>query len=150
MRFWLLAAVVLVCSACYRVAGPAQAGDTIRLEFAGNQSILVRAQPELQRAISAGLVDRLGWRVGPQGRGRLVISIAEEQIGVTAGDRQGIPGRWRITFTGTALYESDGQVRSTTYAGIGHASGLIDEEAAIARAADDAAAHIVAWLELSR
>lgn len=142
------AITVLVLCGCYRIAAPQTAGATVRIDIVSTDTALIRSQLELQRALGIALAQRLGWQVAPNGAARLQVSIAEEKVTNTAGDRDGIAARWRITLNGAFVFEHGEQRRTATWTGIGHASGLNDEPEALRKAAEDAAAVIAYQLEL--
>jgi len=143
-----LGSATLLMSGCYRIAAPEAAGTTVRVDIVSTDTSLVRARLELERALGVALVHRLGWQVAPNGSARLSVSLGQESIAATAGDRSGITARWRITLNGAFVFENGEQRRTATYSGIGHSGGLQDEADAIRKAAEDAAAAIVTQLEL--
>ncbi len=144
----LVACAVFALCGCYRIAAPADPGTTVRIEMVNTDTALVRAHLEVQRALGIALAQRLGWTVAPNGSARLAISLSQEGVGVTAGDRDGIAARWRITLNGSFVFEHGDQRRVATFTGNGHASSLSDEPEAIRKAAEDVAAVITYQLEL--
>lgn len=144
----LVACALFVLCGCYRIAAPTNPGTTVRIDMVDTDTALVRAQLEVQRALGIALAQRLGWTVTPNGTARLAVSLSQEDISVTAGDRDGIAARWRITLNGSFVFEHGEQRHVATFTGIGHASSLSDEPAAIRKAAEDAAAVITYHLEL--
>ncbi len=143
-----LGSAAMLMSGCYRIAAPQAAGTKVRVDIVTTDTSLVRARLELERALGVALVHRLGWEVAPTGAAHLSVTLGQEKIDATAGDRSGITARWRITLNGAFVFENGDTQRTATYSGIGHAGGLIDEADAIRKAAEDAAAAIVTQLEL--
>lgn len=143
----LLALALVLLAGCYRIGKPVQLGETVRVVITTNDARLVRAQAFLQSEIAEALQNRLGWRVDPTGSARLELGLAQEGIDATAEDRRGIPGRWSITLTGAVMLVSARGQSGTTYRGVGHASGVVDEPEALRQAARNAAAEIAVWLE---
>jgi len=143
----VIAVLLVVCGGCYRIAPPPAVDEAVRVVVVANDARLVRGQAALQSEVAAALTQRLGWQVEPSGSARLDISLAREDQQETASDRRGIPARWSITLHGTArLRTRDGEI-AHVWRGVGHASGLNDEAAALDQAAHNGAAEIAAWLQ---
>jgi hypothetical protein len=147
VKLWVIGVVLLVSAGCYRVGPPPDVAESVRVVIVANDARLVRGQASLQSEVAEALTQRLGWHVDPTGSARLDISLAREDQNETAGDRRGIPARWSITLHGTTkLRTRDGEI-AHAWRGVGHASGLNDEAAALDQAAHNGAAEIAAWLQ---
>ncbi len=142
----LLAASAL--AGCYHVRQPPQIDEPVKVDVVANEARLVQAQGYLQRAIGDSLVNRLGWRVSPEGSARLEIAIADEHIDAASKDSRDITVRWSIRVTGTALLCSQKGNVVGTFSGVGYSSGLVDENEALKAAAENAAFNLSSWLEV--
>ncbi|MBA2481523.1 MAG: hypothetical protein H0V44_12735 [Planctomycetes bacterium] len=144
-------AMMMLClvltSGCYSLRKPPTVDEPVRVQVMSNESRLIHAQGYLQQAVADALVQKLGWNVSPAGTARLELSIAREDIGPVAKDARDITARWSIRLSGRALLASRKGNLTTTYSGVGYATGLADETEALRAAADQAAFHITAWLE---
>ncbi len=146
-----VAAAALVAGGCYRLDSPPALGETVRLEIVGNQGKLVRAQGYLTDAVAKGLVQRLGWRVSPQGTAKLQLALREERIEANAQDRRDVTSSWAIRIEGTALLVARGGSVAGTFTGVGNATGLAGtqgEPEALQAAATQAADDLCSWLEV--
>lgn len=146
-RVALVVAAALALCGCYRVAAPASTGETVRVEVLSNDARLVRGQASVHAAVAEALTNRLGWNVRPDGSARLELTLAREDQTSTANDRTGIPARWSITLSGTARLRTRHGEIARAWNGVGHASGLESEAAALDQAAANGAAEIAAWLQ---
>ena len=147
----LLIAATVLLSGCYRLANPPELGDAVRIEVVGNQGRMPRAQGYVVDAVSNALITRLGWRVRPNGTTRLQLSLHEEGIDAPGQDRQGISNSWSIRLSGTALLVARGGSITSTFSGLGNATGLNSaqggEAQALQSAAKAAADDLVSWLD---
>lgn len=138
-------------SGCYRLANPPELGEAIRIEIIGNQGRMPRAQGYVVDAVSNALITRLGWRVRPDGTTRLQVSLHEEDIDAPGKDRQGISNSWSIRLSGTALLVARGGSMTSTFTGLGNATGLNSQQGgeaqALQSAAQAAADDLVSWLD---
>ncbi len=150
---WLGACLVatLALGGCYRLANPPELGEAVRIEIVGNQGKLVRTQGYLTDAIAKGLVQRLGWRVSPNGTAKLQLTIREEEIRANSQDRRDITNSWAIRIQGNALLVARGGSLIGTFTGVGNSTGLSTNpgepealQAAAAQAADD----LISWLDI--
>ena len=147
----LAATAVAGLAGCYRLASPPGLGETVRLEIVGNKGRLVRSQGYLTDAVARALVQRLGWRVGPQGTATLQLAIAEEDISAHAHDRQDLTSSWTIRINGTMLLVARGGSLTGTFTGVGNTSGLAStqgEPEALQDAAEQAADDLVTFLDV--
>ena len=147
MKILVVGLFLIVCGGCYRVGPPPAVAESVRVVVVANDARLVRGQASLQSEVAEALTQRLGWQVDPAGSARLDISLAREDQNETAGDRRGIPARWSITLHGIAKLRSRNGEIAHAWRGVGHASGLNDEAAALDQAAHNGAAEIAAWLQ---
>ena len=147
MRAWGLALCLLTLAGCYRLASPPQINETVRIEVVSNQGRMVRSQAYLVEALTNAMVRELGWRVTPTGSAVLQISIAEEINGISAEDTRGVPSQWRARLRGQALLTWRGGSVAMDWTGEGTNQNLGDEPEALAQAAKNAAASLVAWID---
>lgn len=143
--------MLMLLSGCYRLANPPELGEAIRVEVVGNNGRMPRAQGYVVDAISNALVTRLGWQVRPTGTARLQVTLKEESINAPGKDAHGITNSWNIRLNGTALLVARGGSMTTTFTGVGNATGLNSaqggEAAALHAAAKAAADDLVSWLD---
>ena len=146
-----LLGVTVMLSGCYRLKNPPASGEAVRIEVVGNQGRMPRAQGYVVDAVSNALITRLGWRVRPDGTTRLQLSLREEEIDAPGKDRQGISNSWSIRLNGTALLVARGGSLTSTFTGLGNATGLNStqggEAQALQAAAKAAADDLVSWLD---
>lgn len=153
MKSSLIAALVLVglLSGCYRLENPPELGEAVRIEVVGNHGRIPRAQGYVVDAVSNALITRLGWRVRPNGTTRLQLSLREEGIDAPGKDRLGISNSWSIRLDGSALLVTRGGSMTSTFTGLGNATGLNSEQGgeaqALQSAAKAAADDLVSWLD---
>jgi hypothetical protein len=144
-------AVLVLLSGCYRLANPPELGEAIRVEVVGNNGRMPRAQGYVVDAVSNALVTRLGWQVRPTGTSRLQLTLREETINAPGKDTHGVTNSWNIRINGSALLVARGGSMTTTFTGVGDATGLNSaqggEAAALQAAAKAAANDLVAWLD---
>jgi hypothetical protein len=143
----LLAGLAAALGGCYRVRQAPQIDEPVRVVVISDEARLVQAQAYLQRAVGDSLANRLGWRVSPDGSARLELHIAEERIDATARDSRGVATRWSIRLSGTALLVSQKGNLIETYTGLAYATGILDENEALQKAADNAAFNLANWLQ---
>jgi len=143
----LLVLALALLSGCYRLSAPPAMSEAVKLEISGNKTHLVRFQPYLQDEVAKALERQLGWRVSPTGTATLGLSIRLEDLDNTAKDDRGVAIRWRISMHGDFLLTHHGGNLLGTFAGVGSAAGLNDEDAALRGAAKGAASDLVARLE---
>ena len=153
--FWISLGACLItaltCNGCYRLANPPELGEAVRIEIVGNQGKLVRTQGYLTDAIAKGLVQRLGWRVSPNGTATLQLSIREEEIRANSQDRRDITNSWSIRIQGNALLVARGGSLIGTFTGVGNNTGLSTnpgEPEALQAAANQAADDLISWLDI--
>ena len=139
-------------SGCYRLDSPPKLGETIRVEFVGNDSRLVRSQGYVTDAVAKALVQRLGWQVSPTGTAKLQLALREERINDTSQDSRGITNSWSIRLEGTALLVARSGSLTGTFTGLGNSTGLSTgqgEPEALQAAATQAADDLVSWLDVN-
>jgi hypothetical protein len=146
-RALALAGLVLAGAGCYAVRGPPGIDEPVRVEVVHNLGRLPQAQAYLQSAVGDALVDRLGWRVSPNGSARLELDLLREQIDPAARDSRGITTRWVIRLRGKALLVSQKGNIMESFSGVGYATALTDEDEALQVAAQNAAFTLTSWLE---
>lgn len=152
-----LAVIVAACAAaavagCYRLSGPPDLGETVRVEVVGNDGKLVRSQGYLTDAVAEALVKRLGWRVSPTGTAKLQLAIREERIKATAQDTRDVTEAWSVRLDGTALLVARGGSLTGTFTGVGNYTGLHSiqgEPEALKAAAIQAADDLASWLDVN-
>lgn len=150
--FALVAASIAAAAiaGCYRLAGPPDLGEAVRVEVVGNDGKLVRSQGYLTDAVADALVKRLGWRVSPTGTAKLQLAIREEKIKATAQDTRDVTDAWSVRLDGTALLVARGGSLTGTFTGLGNYTGLHTiqgEPEALQAAAVQAADDLVSWLD---
>lgn len=143
----LLVVATAALSGCYQARQPPQIDEPIRVTVVSDRSRLVQAQAELQRALADSLQQRLGWEVSPVGSARLEVAIQREEIGVSVRDAYGLPVTWSIRLQGIALLTCQKATLAERFTGVAYATSLADEDAALARAAANAAFTLTSWLE---
>jgi hypothetical protein len=147
-----LALCLTALSGCYRLDSPPKLGETIRVEFVGNDARLVRSQGYVTDAVAKALVQRLGWQVTPNGTAKLQLVLREERIEASAQDSRGITNSWSIRLDGTALLVARGGSITGTFTGLGNSTGLSTsqgEPEALQAAATQAADDLVSWLDIN-
>ncbi len=147
----MLMVLMLLLSACYRLASPPDLGETVRLEVVSNKGKLVRSQGYLIDAVGQALLTRLGWRVGPNGTAVLKLVIDEETIDAGSHDTNAVTDSWVIRIHGNALLVARGGSLTGTFTGVGNATGLATsqgEPQALQAAARQAADDLATWLDV--
>lgn len=147
-RAAILMAAALVMAGCYRPAPPDALGETVRLEFSGNDGRFVRAQGYLAEELGKNLATRLGWQVSPTGTATLTISLREERINVSGRSRDGIPEGQRVRLRGTALLSARGSALTTPFSGEAVVTSIGTEPESLRAAAQACAQEIGAWLSV--
>ena len=149
-RLLSLVACLTAVSGCYRLESPPKLGETIRVEFVGNDARLVRSQGYVTDAVAKALVQRLGWQISPTGTAKLQLALREERINDNSQDSRGITNSWSIRIEGTALLVARGGSIMGTFTGLGNSTGLSTsqgESEALQAAATQSADDLVSWLD---
>lgn len=150
MRWLGLVCMMVALAGCYRLDSPPELGESVRIEVVGDQARLPRAQGYLVDAVGKALINRLGWRVSPNGTAALQLALHEERINAEAHDARGLSTSWSIRISGTALLVARGGSVLGTFSGVGNATGLNTpqgEPEALESAATQAADDLVSWLD---
>jgi hypothetical protein len=147
LRGSALVIAVALLAGCYALRRPPAIDEAVRVVVMSDEGRLVHAQAYLQRAAGDALVSKLGWRVSPAGSARLELSMQQEVIGPVAKDARDITSRWSVRVRGRALLVCRKGNLTSTYSGVGYATGMADEPEALRAAADNAAFNISTWLE---
>lgn len=143
----LVAALALAAGGCaWRIESPTALGEAVRVQVVADQGRLPRFGVLLQAAVAEAIPAQTGWRVRPDASAKLELTIDRDRIHTKADDDRGVPVRWEIELSGTALLVSARGTRTFQWSGNGYAGGRDGEKTALDAAAADASATIARWL----
>lgn len=142
----ILLAALLLQSCSWRIAGPADLPDTVRISVVADQGRLPRAGLDLQAAVADAVAYRTGWKVRGDGAARLDLSIDKDTFAATADDSRQIASRWRYHIEVTALLVTRDGTRTWRGGGTGYAGSRAEEQLAVQAATKDAADVLARWL----